>query len=51
MLSDQVIKELQNKIGVKHNVDIQQQGYGGQAMLVIKGQNCSVAQKELITIV
>lgn len=50
-LSADVLKELQNEIGVKHNVDIQQVGFAAHATLLIKGQNFTPALQELIPIV
>jgi hypothetical protein len=50
-LSADVLKELQNEIGVKHNVDIQQVGSLAHATLMIKGPDCTTALQELIPIV
>ena len=42
-LPDSMIKELQNGIGTKHNVDIQQVGFAQQPSLHIRGLNCQQA--------
>jgi hypothetical protein len=37
MLSEKILKEMQDKIGRKHNVILKQTGYGGSAQLIIEG--------------
>ena len=44
---DGIIKELQEKVGMKHKVDLSQQWDGE---LIIKGLNCMEASKELAQI-
>lgn len=49
-LHPDVLRELQNEIGVRYNVDIQQSGHLGRITLSIRGRRCHEAEQDLLPI-
>lgn len=50
-LSNKILKDLQNELGKKYNVQIQQVVSKGVLVLCIRGDNCRTASKEIQQIV